>query len=653
MAVRIATDPRSRANPEAVPNQVVFSNITSNSVTVSYTTAEAVTGFAVATGGNIAGGGLSGNDIRDDTQQNPFKTHYIVIKNLEPQIQYAIKITSDGQEFTDPTWTVKTPPANDQIGTPNPLKGKINISSPLPEALVYAMAGDATGNSFIASTLITNNSTFVIDRNSFIDTTGKAVTLQGKDVLLYINAADLGRAKMQFTATSEPQADILLQAEQLTFNAADKITPGAETPPTTPPIEPPAETPPPTETPPTEPPTTPPTTPDSDYMLDAFSEGLLVQPYSSGAELQNPIAPYNVFISNVSPTGFSVNWLTKHPTTGYVEILEGDEASPLPDTRDGANSAIPRYTHFVKANSGSVPAGTVVKFRIVSNSVNFGSNIEAVSSAMAAEFNTFTVNATSDNYAFSNTGVAIIPFQVVIPAAPTSPPLPASQDLNIVGKITAAQFKSALQAVAPKTDTDVPTNADVTRDYIAAAKTATGTLVSDVPVSGTGISLSLGSSLNQDKSSYATLVVGNDIDIIAFGPIGENVSLAGKYSEAAIPVTLNSGGSILSMPIYSYSNKGIIFGLGTPGESLTINENQASEVVTVASDGKWQSKGTGLKVGVNTVSVLNAAGQTLERVDFMLHVEELPNTALDAGTTLILTGSSLLLLGLYLYRRYS
>lgn len=638
----IVNDIRSRANPQAQPQQVVISNVTSTSLTVSYYTEAAVTGTATASG---AGGGNGfGRDFRDTSgTEGNYKAHYIVITNLAPETEYTIAINSGGSNFTDPAWKGKTT-AVGSVSVPSPIYGRVTASG-LKEGLVYAVAGDASGNTGVASYLM-QNETFVLDRNNF----GGNADRTGKDMIIYVNTLTAGTAKAQFPVATNSVGNLELKQSNLMFDPLEKITPGGQPDLDGSPVTPP------TTNPPASAPVTPPVTPPTSLPdADTISTGMLTEPYSSGAEIINPEAPYDVFISNLSPTGFTVNWSTKTATIGFLEILETGNVSRVVDPRDGSiTNAKPRFTHTASASSGSIPAGTKFQFQLSSNGRSYGINMLAASQAMQEQFSAYAASyksGISPTFSLGSTIPVATPFAVIIPAAPDSPPLPVALQGSVTSSIPATNYNALSSALIGRAN-NLPAAAELSRDTIVAARTSTGLFVS-APVTVDGnFSLSLGSMLNQARTAYVSITNGTNLSVLATGSYSQSVTSSTVYSsDSPISLRLASEASIFSPTNFSVQSTGLITGFSAAGQSQRVRVNGVEETSSSLSQG-WQLPSAQAKVGLNKIELLDDTGKVIDTRLFIIDVKILPDTALDENSFKIIIGTILTGLGIFVYLKY-
>lgn len=640
VGVKLAVDYRSKASTSAQPQQVVMSNISANSAVVSFNTDEAVTATATAKKDTA---NLLGRDTRDEKTEGQYKIHYLVFSNLVPESNYTVTILSGGQSFTDASWTFKTAPIAEQIGVPSPLKGKIASAANLPEALVYAIMGDASGNSQVVSTLINNNQTFVIDRNNFIDAQGKVMDPTSKDVILYIDALIQGKAKQQFGADKEPEGTIALAQSPMSFSATEKITPGGTINPN--PISP-------------SPGTSPTPTNDNSTVVKAndFSEKLLLTPFSSGAELENPEVPYNIFVSNLGPTGFTINWLTKQPTIGFLEVQEGENVTPLYDSRDGTvTNAKERYTHYVEARSNNLTVGSIVKFKINSNSIRYGQNIAEVAQDIQTQHTTYiTTPSRAPTFSYApTTTLTIIPLEVAIPKTPSSPPLPVVVQGNISAAITPESYQTSLKAVAAKSGELQISKIDVERDFLVATRTTDGLWVSAYPNSSLGYSLSLGSAFLQTKKKYSQIETGQSIQMMAYGFLNQQLNKSITYNDEAVAVSLENPFALISIPNNAQLNKPYLIGFAAPNSTIEFQLNNQSETTQAKADGSWQLLAKHLQPGFNQLSFSDGTTANKQTLAFELGLAELPITATPEQNLSIILGVIFLTSGLVIWRKFA
>lgn len=142
------TQLKSQAAHSTAPEKVRITNLSDNSFTVSWLTSEqAISGFV--TFGQDDKLGQSASDDRDSgAPQNRF-THYVTLKNLEPNKIYFFKINSGKDLYDDngKAFSQKTAPTTeDTPSLEKPIFGKVvkADSSTPKEVIIYGLVGDNT-----------------------------------------------------------------------------------------------------------------------------------------------------------------------------------------------------------------------------------------------------------------------------------------------------------------------------------------------------------------------------------------------------------------------------------------------------------------------------------------------------------------------------
>lgn len=145
----------SRASLDMTPKNVIISNITDDSVVISWQTDAAVASFI--TYGQNSPSEQTILDDRDTTLAKSYTSHFITIKKLLPQTTYHYKITSG--KMTSNVADFKTAlPATSQTGFTPVVGTVINGKDFLNEGIVYlSIAGAVT-----QSSLIKNSGNFLI-----------------------------------------------------------------------------------------------------------------------------------------------------------------------------------------------------------------------------------------------------------------------------------------------------------------------------------------------------------------------------------------------------------------------------------------------------------------------------------------------------------
>lgn len=149
----------SHASPNIAAQNITLSNISENSVTISWQTQTPVSSFI--TFGTTNPATVTVLDDRDTNpptgRPTPYSMHHVTIKNLLPKTSYQYKIVSGKNSSEINKFTTATP-INQQILF-NPVIGSIiDRDKPLSEGLVYLSIADAT----TLSSVVKNSGNFLI-----------------------------------------------------------------------------------------------------------------------------------------------------------------------------------------------------------------------------------------------------------------------------------------------------------------------------------------------------------------------------------------------------------------------------------------------------------------------------------------------------------
>lgn len=154
-----------KAAPDPTPQNFMITNVTDTSFTAIYTTNtlnEGVIKISNTTTGNSLI--LDDRDKKSGIKKK-YASHHITIHNLKANTEYSFSLVSEGKEFTDPKYTVRTgsvivssPPAQ------NPLFGKVLLpdGQNASDTLVTA----TTKSSQLLSSVTDQKGEFIIPTNS-------------------------------------------------------------------------------------------------------------------------------------------------------------------------------------------------------------------------------------------------------------------------------------------------------------------------------------------------------------------------------------------------------------------------------------------------------------------------------------------------------
>lgn len=146
----------TQASPDQNPQNIIISNITNSSVTISWHTSASVSGFIQY--GQSSPDEHTVLDIRDETKPQNHTSHYIVIKNLIPQTTYQYKIFSGKLIYPEVLKFITSAPIVAQNKYSSIIGSVLNKDKPITDGVVYLAVTGAN----IQSSLIKNLGNFII-----------------------------------------------------------------------------------------------------------------------------------------------------------------------------------------------------------------------------------------------------------------------------------------------------------------------------------------------------------------------------------------------------------------------------------------------------------------------------------------------------------
>jgi len=129
----------TKASGDTQPKNLVISNLSTSSATISWVTEASVKGSVIP----ILGGNEK-SPVVDKRGNENRNTHYVELTSLEPNTKYDFKIVSGSDEYAsldNVTMSFKTAPITAGTPTPNPIHGTVSGSSG-DDVIVYAMLKD-------------------------------------------------------------------------------------------------------------------------------------------------------------------------------------------------------------------------------------------------------------------------------------------------------------------------------------------------------------------------------------------------------------------------------------------------------------------------------------------------------------------------------
>ncbi len=359
-----------RASIEAKPQNVVLSNLTTSSVTITWITEVSATGSVIP-----VSNGQEMSPVLDERGTGKTKTHYVELESLEPNTSYDFLIVSNSEKYDSEdgeNFSFKTAPITAQAPTPNPIHGTVSGASG-EDIIVYAMLKDKSA--YPVSAIMPRGGNWIMDlsalrtvNNSSLVSVGpstnfvlvavsgleKGAVLEGTFSQLFdsngklkevnsLNVADNTSLYLPFpeeaflgSAPQEPIGQIDLSPSERERGLLDEEDF------------------------------------ERDYQLaqDVAWTDIL----SSGSTVSSPSGEDSVKIVNLTDTGFSVIWISEEKEEGYIKY--GTSSSNLNsqavDERDSISVKGEYYVHM--ASTSRLLPETEYFFEIVSGDETYDNN---------------------------------------------------------------------------------------------------------------------------------------------------------------------------------------------------------------------------------------------------------------------------------------
>jgi hypothetical protein len=362
-----------RAAVEPLPHNILISNLTTSSVTVSWTTEIEATGAVIP----VSNGGEA-SPVLDKRGQGKTKTHYVELVDLEPSTQYDFLIVSDSQKYDggeDISFSFKTAPITAETPTPNPIHGTISGTRG-EDIVVYAMLKDKSA--YPVSAIMPKGGNWIMDLSSLrsisdgslvsvspstnfvlvaISGINEGASIEGSYSELFdsngklkeVNAINVAQnpslyvdfpGEAKIGVFGELEGDEVQPIEEEEQEEAEIIDPTEESA-----ILDPEEL-------------------ERDYQLVRDVEWLDI--VSDDNLVSAPVGVASIKTANLTDTGFSVIWVSEEQEEGFVRYGTSttDLSSNASDERDGISTKGDYYVHMV--STSRLTPDTTYYFEIVS-----------------------------------------------------------------------------------------------------------------------------------------------------------------------------------------------------------------------------------------------------------------------------------------------
>ncbi len=350
------------AAADTQPKNVVVSDITTNSINISWATDSPVTGAVI-----VYQNGTQKSQVADARGVGRKLTHYVSIDNLEQGTAYDFTILSGTDKYASESgkkFTFTTPSITPQQVTPHPIFGSVTTKTG-DNAIIYATLSDKSTYP-VSARVKEEDGTWLIDLASLRNISDKKLVtisnisnisiivvagvnrgavLEGSYSSLFNNDGKLVASSTLALAERTDMYSFIPDGAKLV--AYDEVPPPAPTPTPTP-TPTPRPTPTPTPTPPPAPIPEPEETFTRRYrIIHQLIWGNLSSEVASSPVTSSVTGEKSIKVTNLTDTGFTVVWLSKEKEKGSVNY--GTSKSNLNntarDTRDGLVSQGEYYVH--------------------------------------------------------------------------------------------------------------------------------------------------------------------------------------------------------------------------------------------------------------------------------------------------------------------
>jgi len=334
----------SRASTEPIPQDVIISNVSTNSVSIGWVTEVSSDGAVV-----LLENGSDSSQIIDKRGTDKRKNHYIELTDLEPNSDYTFAIVSGGERYEsegENSFTFVTAPISSSIPTPNPVYGDGGSFSQ-DDFVVYII--NKSQSSYPVSVIPNASGGWAADLSGFRDGEDLSlISVQDSDsleVVVYsgLNEGDTvsGTFAELFDSKGQLRSIYALSPEENTslitsFSDFDTSTQSGDTS---------------VDTDDT-------TIDDTDTVDDTERNFRIVHDLSwedlikAGASLDIELGEDSVLVTNLRDTGFDVVWVSEDAEQGYVEYGEEEGSLDLEakDIRDSLTVKDEYRTHYVEVD---------------------------------------------------------------------------------------------------------------------------------------------------------------------------------------------------------------------------------------------------------------------------------------------------------------
>jgi len=374
----------TKAGSDNKPKNVIISNITTSSITISWTTESKATGSVIP-----VENGDSKSPVIDKRGNSSRYTHYVELTSLEPNTSYSFIIVSGSDKYSDENgkeFSFKTAPVTADTPTPNPIYGTVSGGSG-DDVLLYAVLKDKTA--YPVSATMPSGGNWIMDLSALRSISDKKMITASSSsnvVIIAVGGTSKGAVVTGVYSDIFDSNGKLKDTNPLTLSSktdmyssmpSDAVLTAysSTTTPTTPTNNNDDEE---EETPTT--PTTP--TEEEEEPSGEFTRKFrIVQQLewidmvsSSSTLVSGKTGAESIQVANLTDTGFTVMWVSSAKEQGTVKYGTSKDSltNTATDQRDGLTTKGSYYVHMVDVTR--IQPSTTYYYEVVSGSNTYDNN---------------------------------------------------------------------------------------------------------------------------------------------------------------------------------------------------------------------------------------------------------------------------------------
>ncbi len=204
------------------PQEIIVSNLSSNSATISWYTDESARGYIkyFVSGSTQK---IIKRDKRDSNTSTTRNLHYVQITGLQPNTEYGFEIyLNDAIYSSPPVSTFKTLKAVNAVSTPTNIL--VTAPSGITEAIVYSHARNGSETSSTISVLASSSNISLPTANYKEIATGNTFDFEGGEILISITNPEGDRSRVGIAGSANRATLGALQTNELIYASDSTFT---------------------------------------------------------------------------------------------------------------------------------------------------------------------------------------------------------------------------------------------------------------------------------------------------------------------------------------------------------------------------------------------------------------------------------------------